>query len=277
MWCIRQPVSIVNRWKTAFINVNMLSLCSRMLIKPFSPSLMTYFHLDPTTPAPLLRLVWKLGRQICLSPSPLSRPHYRCLRHNRSSLRKTGDAKDLNEADMFFHSTVVSPFSSSQPLSLSLLPQTCSLFALECPAPRKCTANLCGMLMNSNVRSLSRRSVDAPSSLSNSHTADQLFGPCNGSLSHSFCQGTWGVAYASMTRKPSCLGKGRLCQHLLLCLFLQVWNLPSGPCASWCEFLMRAWPFPSQRSVPEALRLRLVFMAVDISQILTVFEPELKV
>lgn len=183
-------LSIANQWKTAFLNVNMLSLSSGMLRKPFSPSLMIcYFHLDPTTPAPSLRLVWKLGRQICQSPSPLSRPHYRCLRHNRSSLRKTGDAKDLNEADMFFHSTVISPFSSSRPLSLSLLPQTRSLFALECRAPRKCTANLCGMLMNSKVRSLSRRGVDAPYSLSNSHTADQHFGPCNGSLSHSFCQG----------------------------------------------------------------------------------------
>ncbi len=86
-----------------------------------------YFHLDPTTPAPSLRLVWKLGRQICQSPSPLSRPHYRCLRHNVRVWEKLEMLKTWMKR-ICFSIQRSSPLSLPLGRSLSLPPSSDAFF-----------------------------------------------------------------------------------------------------------------------------------------------------
>lgn len=116
----RQPVS--NRWKTDFLNVNMLSLSNRILMRHHFLHHWWLFIsiLTPAAPGclfwtPSLCLLLKLGRQICHCPSLLSTPHYR---HQdfRKEASETGRVWEKQEMLITFEwSGYVFPFNSGLP------------------------------------------------------------------------------------------------------------------------------------------------------------------
>lgn len=120
-----------------------------------------YFHLDPISPrvsvlSPLTQFAFGIGETDLSLSVPIEHTSLLTsrLQEKASETGRVGEKQEmlnLDEADLFSIQRS-SPFSLPLACSLSLLPQTRSLCPLECPAPRKCTANLCGMLMNSKGR-----------------------------------------------------------------------------------------------------------------------------
>lgn len=170
-----------------------------------------YFHLDPSSPrvsvlSPLTLFAFEIGEKDLSLSVPIEHTSLLTsrLKEKASETGRVWEKQEMLNTWMkriCFSIQWSSPFSLPLACSLSLLPQTRSLFPLECPAPRKCTANLCGMLMNSKGRG----GVDVSSPLANSSSADR---PCKECPCHSWAlwfsknlslrQGMWGVVYASI-------------------------------------------------------------------------------